>query len=703
MSDDSKDMIVSILPEQGTPAERALVRAVPPIIADAYARLGGPAGAAAVLADTLASGRTDGGKTGMTLRAVLLEQHVRKVNVAGADKDITHLSLLVIDSAVKAFQARDKGRDGKSCIAYVGEERAFGRVDAAYPLSPADIAHLGGPAALGANRKKGYVSVGLKPLSTGMVIKVSLYGVSGINYGSQPARPGSYLSIGGVTFTCDWNETDGVSQTVHCSGRDDSFRVLKSDEQNSQRLEAALQSVNFVPLLEPPKCVRMSSEWPAAIATRNECSKATAQMLLLREAERSARGGGSATAGISMIEGRPGAAAGDDDEDDDTVLRLRSRPLVMPGGDMTFVAHLGETMAQQMARSASNLTANVRTVFGLPILSTSKEAVLFKKSETVTDCHAQFSFVCRQTNTNDPTGAVLTSVIHCTVQPGEAMQMLTGFPTIDKQAAIVPSLIAGLCGPFLIEPRQTEEHDYNVELLAGAKSYVAYINHLAPSVLQQTVRRAGLRVSPTFMLVERAAVNSIEKLNAARAAVSSLFYYTQDGHPTNQSNLLILGLTAQGFFDEESIGKITARMAPIANQSQAERRRALAQLLPELKGPVVDVMETHAGYYVGFFVPTAQIIEHQLALNETDPAALMAGNEQMLLTRNVPDGWPVCYENLLSGADIKRCVQYAVKKSIANGEETLQRIKRQLESIGSNSKRPALEAAAAPIDEEMID
>lgn len=682
---------VSLKSEQGDSTEQKLVASVPQHARDLLRLLKGDSDDMVINAKELSDGRPDGSNSGLAVKGVLLD--VRFIDTK--DKEKMCMVRLLVDEKVRlAIQALDTNKAGDSSLVCIDDFKAMARVDVRYQMTPEDRAAVEASfaarkAKLSPNRKNGNVSVGVKALYTGMVLSLSMYKVPDLKSGGVDVTAGAVVQFNGVQFTLEWN---GASYGDRPSCHAAKYSVIKNDEGNASRLATAMDLASTIPPLDPSAPSSFSlGAWPSGMHVIRDEIPAH-----LRGME-----SGSAGNGILRIEGKPADSADDMDTDNDTNTKLvvPARPNVYMGVGEPFVAHVGETEAQELARLAVGSTAGVPTSFMRPVLSTDKDALQYEDANKNERVRVKFALPGSQIIA----GERVPVVIHCTVPTGDATQMLSATAGNAGQVMVLPAMVAALQGPLLIEPKVAGDHEYESDAFHGALNFTSYCSTIPPVVLQLTVPRAGFLVSSEFMLMERAiAARTANVHTQAASAAAGCAYYQVDGAPTKSSGVLMLNSTPFGYFDDAGQAKLHEKIKPHLTAGADKQRQAVAPLLGELKGPLVDILASHDFYVVGRIVPTVEVIEHQKQAREDDIDALMKNNEQLMTTGQIPAAFPRdIYQAAIeaSPAPPARLAHYAVVKSVSDGSFVHARMKRQIEKISSNSKRLAVENSAGTKEE----
>lgn len=625
--------------------------------------------------DAVSAGRPSTSHKGFMVTGILLGTWVMS---CGEDKkkSMLHAIIIIDDVISKAFQAHDVGKDESSCIFPMDANTALVRVDAQYKLTDADKEKLKNEGfKLHPNTKSGHVSVGLRMIYTGMLLRVSRYEVSSLTFKGAAATPGARVQFTNASFTVSWDRVNGLGSDISCMAG--GHQVLRTSASNPLTLYNSLMLAVAVPHFSFAAPKTKPIGWPEDMPMVLE---------LPADSKPDSRGPSSRP----QIEGPPDAAA----PAQAPKLTFSSVPIIFHQVEAPFIAHLGESIEEQMGRALIIPDGCNFTSFLPPVLSTDKDNITRTLEDKSLAAQARFAILCKQDVKTDGVDALLSAIIHCQITIGKPIESFTGTTILSRHLRAIKSLVAGLRGPLLIEPHLAPAFDY--EGLPGFESAVtvtSYISTIPTCVLALTAANAGLRVTPEMMRVYRAIDGTSADAASAPGWMSSCHYHTMDGPAGPNSSAMMLNVTPPGFFDDKSMRMISTILTQNAG-SPSKQRQAISSVLADLTGPIVDLAATHDFFVVGLFVPTQEVIEHQRQLNATDPVALMEGNAQLINSRTVPTGFPDFYESLLQEADQKDLIHYAVNKNFSASSSAEQRIKRQIESIGSN-KRAAIEAADA--------
>lgn len=674
----------SLVPVHGTDAESALMAMVPEEIRRQVQGLL-PGAGDKMDVDLVSNGRPSTSHKGFMITGTLLGTYVI---ACGAEKkeSMLHATIIIDDVIDKAFQPHDAAKDESSCIFKVNSTMALARVDAQYKLTDEDRAKLKADGIkLHQNTKSGHVSVGLRVVYKGMLLRVSRYNVKDITFKGAAATPGARVQFSNATFTVNWDRVNGLGSDISCLAG--GHQVLRSGPSNALTLYSSLMLAATVPPLtftapetdpdaEPlawPRDMPMVLETPADPKADSRAPSSRPQIEASSEAN-------------------PPAPV--------HKLTFPTVPIMFRQVEAPFIAHLGESVEEQMARAMITPPGCNITTFLPPILSNDKDAVSRTLDDKSVSGQARFAILCKQSAKVDDAYVTLSAIIHCQITINQPIQLFTGTTIFERHMRAIKSLVAGFRGPVLIEPHRAPDFDY--EGLPGYENAVtvtSYISTIPTCVLALTASNAGLRVSPEMMRVYRAVDGTADDAAAAPKWASNCHYHAMDGPAGSNSSAMMLNVTPPGFFDDKSMRAISAILAQNSG-SPSKQRQAVSAALSGLTGPIVDLAETHDFYVVGLFVPTQEVIEHQRRLNATDPVALMEGNAQLINSRTVPTGFPDFYESVLQEADQKDLIHYAVNKNFSGSDGSAQRIKRQIEAIGAN-KRAAIESSTGAKQEEI--
>lgn len=666
----------SLVPVRGTDSESALMAMVPEEIRrKVQSMLPRPTDKMDV--DLVSNGRPSTSHKGFMITGTLVGSYVI---ACGTDKkeSMLHATIVIDDVVEKAFQPHDAAKNEPSCIFYVNSDMALARVDAQYKLTDEDKNKLKADGIkLHQRTTSGHVSVGLRVLYKGMLLRVSRYGVKEITFKGAVATPGARVQFTNATFTVNWDRATGLGSDVSCLAG--GHQVLRTGPSNAMTLYSSLMLATAVPSLTftPPEMGPNADpiKWPR-------------DMPMVLEFPADSKPDSRAPASRPQIEASPSSGA----PATAPKLTFPAHPIMFRQAEAPFIAHLGESVEEQTARALITPPGCNLTTFLPPILSTDKDAVSRTLEDKSVAGQARFAILCKQCANVGCPDVDLSAIIHCQITIKEPIQLFTGTTVFDRHMRAIKSLVAGFRGPVLIEPHLAPEFEY--EGLPGyehAVTATSYISTIPTCVLALTASNAGLRVSPEMMRVYRAVDGTAEDAASAPKWASSCHYHAVDGPAGPNSSALMLNVTPPGFFDDKSMRMISTILAQNSG-SPSKQRQAITGVLSDLTGPIVDLAETHDFYVVGLFVPTQEVIEHQRRLNATDPTALMEGNAQLINSRTVPAGFPDFYEGVLQEADQKDLIHYAVNKNFSSSSGSEQRIKRQIEAIGSN-KRAAIENA----------
>lgn len=604
--------------------------------------------------------RPDAGTSGIAMRCMLLTW---KPITASDGAKMVMMGVMIIDPMHKALTPSD-AKGGLSSMHVLSENAAYIRVDARYTLTEEDKTAIKNRGCkLNANRKKGNVTVGVRPLQRGAVLRTSLYNVEALVDGEEPVTAGAIIELIGVSASVEWNGTEYETTPAIRPGK---YKVIKNDESNGQRLSHWMDACSLTPPLDlhdfhaPPL-----PEWPATMA-------------VIRVEMPAPPASGVASGGVKAIEGPPGAT-----------LSVPDRPVFFPGGGDPIIVHAQENTEQTQARLAATrnmpLTVPTRVVSVIP--STDDDAFMFEKEEggqKLKRSRAKFALAVLQYRGNEKHG----TFVHCIMPTGVPIEMFTATSSFKVQQAVLPAMIAGLAGPIHIEPKAGSEHEFDIPQWEDSANMSSYVSVVPPRVAQMTVRSAGLMVSPRFMQIERAVYTEKDARDKAFKDASQCAYWAVDGDPKASSMLLQLNTTRAGYYSEESDAELLRVFAEKKATADSSRRQIVADMLDSLKGPLKKLGETHDFFVVGAWVLPAAVIAHQRSLALSDPEKLMAGNEQMLLKKTLPADFPEdIYETMIqSSQPPPRVGHYALHKSVTSDAITTERMRRQLETVTATKK-----------------
>lgn len=646
INDDQRDMVVGTVSENDE-------RAVAALFGDDVNDMEFDAAA-------ISKARPDAGTSGIAMRCMLLTW---KPITASDGAKMVMMGVMIIDSMPKALTPSD-AKNGLSSMHVLNENAAYIRVDARYTLTEEDKTAIKGRGIkLAANRKKGNVSVGVRPLQRGAVLRTSLYNVESLVDGEEPVTAGAIIELIGVSASVEWN---GREYDMTPAIRPGKYKVVKNDDSNGQRLSHWMDVCSLTPPLDLHDFVTPQlREWPATMAViRSEMPAPPAS--------------GVAAGGAKAIEAPPAA-----------VLSVPERPVFFPGAGDPVIVHAQENAQQTQARLAATrnlpLTVPTRVVSVVP--STDDDAFMFEKEEggqKLKRSRAKFALAVLQYRCDHKQ----STFVHCVMPTGVPIEMFTATSSFKIQQTVLPAMVAGLAGPVHIEPKTGSEHEFDIPQWEDAANMSSYVSVVPPRVAQLTVRSAGLMVSPRYMQIERAVYTEKDARENAFKMASQCAYWAVDGDPKVSSMLFQLNTVRAGYYSEDSDNELVRTFAEKKAVADSTRRQIATDMLDSLTGPLKKLGDTHDFFVVGSWVLPAAVVAHQRALAFSDPVKLMAGNEQLLLKKTVPDDFPQdIYETMIqSSQPPARLGHYALHKSVTSDTITTERMRRQLDAVVCTKK-----------------
>jgi len=583
------------------------------------------------------------------------------------DKPSTTITMLITEPTSKSVRVIGD----KKCVAPLPDGSCMCLVDKRYKLAPEDRTILsnrkGKP--IGAKKEWGCVPHGLIRVAQGVLISASVYGALVPTYRELPLEPGAQLTLHGVTFHVDFVKgVLGAEPFVNAS----KYVVTRSADDNSARLDAALQAATFYPPLHMLSELGKAPAWPSGI----DIDESELPAPLLATA-------GAATTGDDAKKALPSLMDESVPLTKHTAMALqRSNLPIWVVGKHHVILHVNENETEQRTRAASAPLASTPTVLMPPAILPRKDALSYEREVSgskILCSRALFHLLVNQVCTGTRDKSIHKSLLCCTL-PNVAVNSLTGLFGYAPQQLVMRSLVTHWQGAMLLDLKSEDdsaEFDDDSSL-SGTSLVPAYCSSIPMAVLPRSIKNgAGFAVSYEFMLKSRLMALSTPGAIKTTGSISKENVYIQRQGSESRPEVVVLTQDARrGFFDEESNElAIDELKAIIAIKDATERTAAAEELGTKMRGGLYRLRETYAFYFVGQYCMTDKVREHQRALEQSDIQALHSGNEQLITTAKVPEEWPAADYAFMIDACKKNpegWVHYAVyspKKKLEGGVE----------------------------------
>lgn len=666
------EILVNSLPAE----QRALVATAPQDVLSMVCSIMQQTSTSAIVASEFDDAAPARVKQGAQMNAIMIEQR----EYTGGTEPVLHLKVIANGPLREALYGLEKNADGETSVAYVGDDVAYMRCDAAYTLTQEDKNQINKKRKkpLAANRLKGQVPTGVVPICTGQIISVSVYKHTLLKLNGTDVPPGTELCIVGLTASHEY-QPGMLAETVSVGFRASAVRIACADDKCGTRHSEALAAASFTPpILAKHTALRLPA-WPTGMLVSFD------ELPVVQPAADSLPPSSEGASG-ALITGADALASAPN------VIKLAetSTPFIYLRTRGVYVLHIRDNIAEAAAR-ASVMVQGCGSVFthtSGTVPSGGKEAFVYKKDtndKSPEFVHAKFGLIVAQ---NTPSG-VERFVIYTEIAAGAQIQLLTGTCMLEVQKMVAQALTYGLKGQICIDPQPAASTKCTLGGLEDALVYTAYASALPVSTLRETVQVAGFRVSADFVQLDRAMV-SPDACESMTATPST--YYSVAGPASEDSELLVLPTTVFGYYDSASSKLIKGIHAQ--HRGMTERRNALRAIMPQLTGGPKLLGDRYAYFVVGRYCVTDTVFDHQRQLADSDLGALTEGNERMISTGSVPESWPVDdYQEMMNAVPVPagyRNVIYAVRKDCLNSRVSTQRIKNQLEQAaerGSDAPR----------------
>lgn len=567
------------------------------------------------LFDTFSSGdmisvaELDGAKPsnrgGIQITGVVERFNVITKEVGGKEKNILMISLLVhqsVSTAVTHVKAGPKEND----VHYVNDDQALIVVYKRYLMTPADRAEAAKHEKLHDNRKHGDVPHGLVSVQKHSTIRMSIFGASEPIFNDAPITPGAVVKLDGVTFSREYE--DGALSRINV--RAASCIVERSDLKNAERLRAAQhEATAYPPLWKWGTGVELPS-WPDTLVLSRAMEPAADPMVTDAD--------GDVVRGPTRSQ----------------LLAMPDKPTVELLNMNEFYLHMGENKQEATVRAQRSGVLSTPTVVCNPVVSRAKDAIE-AKIDDVDFVRGTVHIVLRQAGTGpgdseQHTSQIVLSLTNQKKVKVNHIEMLTGVKGFGMQRLVIRSMLVAMRGPISIQIKEQTPYDHDTDAMRGATVFTAYCTGVSPSVLPQTVPRAGFRVSRKFAMIWHALMLTQTRIQTLQTYGDTAYTYST-GAPSETSEAIALRVSATfGVFGDGSNNQLLNILAKYPDDDEA-REKAVSEVIHKVKGGLAKLGEDAWDFYaVGWIVPTDEVIQDQ-TYRRDDPD-LISANEAMIST-----------------------------------------------------------------------